>query len=83
MLAKVPATRVMLVARATVLVWVVRKRTVGRWVLVVLALLRIPVAAVAAIGVVGLLVILRNLIAQALVVIQAAVVVPVTPRLMY
>jgi hypothetical protein len=46
-----------------VLVWAVRRRTAVLWVVVVLALLRIPVVAVVAIGVVGLLVILRNLIA--------------------
>jgi hypothetical protein len=49
----------------------------------VLALLRIQEVAVAAIGVVGLLVILRNLIAQAPVVIPVVVAVPVTPHLMY
>jgi hypothetical protein len=79
----VAVIRVMLVARATVLVWVVRKRTAGRWELVVLALLRIPVAAEVAIGVVGLLVTLHNLIAPVLVVIPVAVAVPVTRRRMY
>jgi hypothetical protein len=71
----------MLVERATVLVWVVRKPTAGRWVLVVLALLRIPVAAEVAIGVVGLLVILHNLIAPVLAAIQVAAAVPATRRL--
>ena len=82
-LAKVAVIRVMLVARATVLVWVVRKPTVGRWVLVVLALLRIPVAAAVAIGVVCLLVTLDNLIAPVMVVIPVAVAVPATRRRMY
>jgi hypothetical protein len=47
-----------------VLVWAVRKRTAVLWVVVVLALLRFQVAAVVAIGVVGLLAIHRNLLAQ-------------------
>jgi hypothetical protein len=51
--------------------------------LVVLALLRIPVAVAAAIGVVGLLVTLHNLIAQVMAAIPAVVVVPVTPHRMY
>ena len=59
----------------------VRKPTVGRWVLAVLALLRIPVAVAAAIGVVGLLVTLHNLIAPVLAAIPVAVAVPVTRRL--
>jgi hypothetical protein len=83
MLAKVSATRVMPMARVTVQVWVVRKPTAGLWVLVVLALLLIPVVVAAATGVVGLLVILRSLIAQAPVVIPVVVVVPVTPHRMY
>jgi hypothetical protein len=49
--------------------------------LAVLALLRILAAAVAATGVVGLLVTPRNLIARAPMVIPVAVAVPVTPRL--
>jgi hypothetical protein len=52
-------------------------------VLVVLALLRIPVAAEVAIGVVGLLVTLHNLIAPVLAAIQVAVAVPATRRQMY
>jgi hypothetical protein len=83
MLAKVSATRVMPMARVTVQVWVVRKRTAGRWVLVVLALLRIPVAAVAAIGVVGLLEIHHNLIALVLAAIPVVVAVLVIRRLRY
>jgi hypothetical protein len=63
----------MQMAQVTVLVSVVRKRTVSRWVLVVLALLHIQAAAVVAIGVVGLLEIHHNLIAPVLVVIQVAV----------
>jgi hypothetical protein len=51
--------------------------------LVVLALLRIPVAAEVAIGVVGLLVILHNLIAPVLAAIPVAVAVPATRRQMY
>ncbi|NBX90781.1 MAG: hypothetical protein EBQ86_11920 [Betaproteobacteria bacterium] len=62
---------------------VVRKHTVSRWVWVVLALSRIPVAAVVAIGVVGLLVIHHNLIAQVLVVIPVVVVALVTPQQKY
>jgi hypothetical protein len=50
-------------------------------VLVVLALLRIPVAVAAAIGVVGLLVTLHNLIAPVRAVIPVVVAVPVTRRL--
>jgi hypothetical protein len=50
-------------------------------VLVVLALLRIPVAAEVAIGVVGLLVILHNLIAPVLAAIPVAAAVPATRRL--
>jgi hypothetical protein len=49
--------------------------------LVVLALLRIPVAAEVAIGVVGLLAIHHNLIAPVLAAIQVAVAVPATRRL--
>jgi hypothetical protein len=49
--------------------------------LVVLALLRIPVVAAAAIGVVGLLVTLHNLIAPVRAVIPVAVAVPATRRL--
>jgi threonine dehydrogenase-like Zn-dependent dehydrogenase len=71
----------MLVARVTVLVWAVHKPTAVHWVVVVLAPLRIPVVAVAAIGVVGLLVILRNLLVQVMVVIQVVAVVPATRRL--
>jgi hypothetical protein len=70
----------MQVAVVTVLALVVRKRTVGRWVLVVLALSRIPVAAEAVIGVVGLRVTLRNLIARELVAIPVEVVALATPQ---
>jgi hypothetical protein len=70
-------------ARATVKVWVERKPTVSRWVLVVPPVPRIQVVAVAAIGVVGVLVIHRSLIALAPVAIPVVVAVPVTPRLMY
>jgi hypothetical protein len=52
-------------------------------VLVVLVLRRRRVAAAAVIGVVGLLVILRNLIARELVVIQVVAVVRVTPQPKY
>ena len=65
----------------TVLVMAGRKPTAIRSVEVVLGLLRIQVAAAGAIGVVGLLVILRNLIALALVVIQVAAADPATRRL--
>jgi hypothetical protein len=70
----------MQMVRVTVLVLVVRRRTVARLVLVVLVLRRTRVAAVAAIGVVGLQEILRNLIARELVVIQVVAAVRVTPH---
>jgi hypothetical protein len=59
---------------------VVHKRTVSRWVLVVRPVPRIQVAAVVAIGVVGLLVIHHNLIALVLAAIPVVVAVPVTPH---
>jgi hypothetical protein len=68
----------MQMARVTVLALVVRRRTVARLVLVVLALLRIQAVVAAVIGVVGLLVILRNLIARELVVIQVVAAVRAT-----
>jgi hypothetical protein len=61
------------VGLATVLALVVRRHTVARLVLVVLALLRIQAVAAAVIGVVGLQEILRNLIARVLVVIPVVV----------
>jgi hypothetical protein len=76
---KVAVTRVQ-TALVTVLDSVVHKRTVSRWVLVVLALLRIQVGAVVAIGVVGLLEIHRNLIAQVLAAIPVVAAVLVTPH---
>ena len=67
-------------ARVTVLVWAARKRTAVRWVVAVLVFRRIRVAVVVAIGVVGLLVIHRNLIARVLVVIPVVVVALATPQ---
>jgi hypothetical protein len=68
------------VGLATVLALVVRRHTVARLVLVVLALLRIQAVAAAVIGVVGLQEILRNLIARVLVVIPVVVAARATPH---
>jgi hypothetical protein len=73
----------MQMARVTVLALVVRRRTVARLVLVVLALLRIQAVVAAVIGVVGLLVTHRNLIARELVVIQVVVAAQATPQPKY
>jgi hypothetical protein len=70
----------MQVAVVTVLALEVRKRTVSRWVWVVLALLHIQVVVAAVIGVVGLRATLRNLIARVLVVIPVVVVARATPQ---
>ena len=64
----------------TVLVWVVHKRTVSRWVLAVLVFRRIRVAAVVAIGVVGRRATLHSLIAQVLAAIPVVAVVQATPQ---
>jgi ABC-type nickel/cobalt efflux system permease component RcnA len=74
---KVAAITVVLV---TVLALVVRKRTAVRWVVAVLVFRRIRAAAEAVIGVVGLRVTLRNLIARELVAIPVVVVALATPQ---
>jgi hypothetical protein len=73
----------MQMARVTVLALVVHRRTVARLVLVVLALLRIQAVVAAVIGVVGLLVTHRNLIARVLVAIPVVAAAQATPQPKY